>query len=148
MAAADSNVKGLTPYIHWIYRVFRKIESLQGDALQAHNLKVVGSNPTPATTFTEHRYGSGTADPLGPADLFCAPKSTMAAISPISSISKLSLSQTPRVASRAGRRKRSGTKRSADLVLCDGERADRPNTGQTSSDIRSLERRSYNGHCA
>ena len=30
-------------------------------ARQAHNLKVVGSNPTPATTFTELRYTSGIA---------------------------------------------------------------------------------------
>jgi hypothetical protein len=52
---------------------------------------------------TEHRYGSGTADPLGPAVLLFAPRSTMAVISPISSISKpfstgcktaLSLSET------------------------------------------------------
>jgi hypothetical protein len=41
-----------------------------------------------------------------------------------------------------------GTKRSADLVLCDGERADQPNAGATSSDIRSLEWRSYNDQCA
>src|SRR5215475_11096443 len=30
-------------------------------ARQAHNLKVVGSNPTPATTDIEHRYLPGTA---------------------------------------------------------------------------------------
>jgi hypothetical protein len=26
----------------------------EADARQAHNLKVIGSNPIPATTFTEH----------------------------------------------------------------------------------------------
>ena len=33
-------------------------------ARQAHNLKVVGSNPTPATNFTELQYASGTAASL------------------------------------------------------------------------------------
>jgi hypothetical protein len=41
-----------------------------------------------ATTFTEHRYTSETADPLESAFLLCPPRSTMAAISPVSSISK------------------------------------------------------------
>jgi hypothetical protein len=48
----------------------------------------VAKNDTPATTFAERRYASETADPLGAAALACAPRSIMAAISPMSSTSK------------------------------------------------------------
>jgi hypothetical protein len=56
-------------------------------ARQAHNLKVIGSNPIPATTFTERRYASGTAGSFEPAFLL-VPRLIIAAISPISSISR------------------------------------------------------------
>ena len=49
-------------------------------ARQAHNLKVAGSNPAPATTFTEPRYASGTPDPHRAAVLVSSPSATMLAI--------------------------------------------------------------------
>ncbi len=49
----------------------------KSDLEQAHNLKVVGSNPTPATTFTELSNDPGTSPPVG--------SDTNLTISPISS---------------------------------------------------------------
>ena len=55
---------------------------------QAHNLKVVGSNPSPATTFTEPRLGA-TFRPSGPLE-----SPTMLAISPTSSIVKADMTHS------------------------------------------------------
>jgi len=55
-------------------------------ARQAHNLKVAGSNPAPATTFTEQAVLSSRAAFFDVR--LVAPSSTMRAISPTSSISR------------------------------------------------------------
>ena len=57
---------------------------------QSHNLKVIGSNPIPATTFTEISDKPRTAVPLGA--VFCVfgsdASASIRAISPVSSISR------------------------------------------------------------
>ena len=57
-------------------------------ARQAHNLKVAGSNPAPATIFTERRSPSGSAVFLRPAPPSSRAISIILARSPTSSISR------------------------------------------------------------